>query len=133
VVELNRAIAIAEAQGPEAGLEIIDRLSLDEFHYLHAARGELLRRACRLPEAREAYQRARSRPTHMNSTLSNLCVVTPEEILGQPAKRDLSQLTALVKTRLKRMQYRPGFLDGFLSGTGLDFTPFATPPLKILS
>jgi len=58
VVELNRAIAIAEAQGPEAGLEIIDRLGLDEFHYLHAARGELLRRACRLPEAREAYQRA---------------------------------------------------------------------------
>jgi RNA polymerase sigma-70 factor (ECF subfamily) len=58
VVELNRAIAIAEAQGPEAGLDIIDRLALGEFHYLHAARAELLRRAGRLPEAREAYQRA---------------------------------------------------------------------------
>jgi RNA polymerase sigma-70 factor, ECF subfamily len=58
VVELNRAIAIAEAQGPEAGLDIIDRLALDEFHYLHAARAELLRRAGRLPEARQAYQRA---------------------------------------------------------------------------
>jgi RNA polymerase sigma-70 factor, ECF subfamily len=58
VVELNRAIAIAEAHGPDAGLEIIDRLALDDFHYLHAARGELLRRAGRTHDARAAYQRA---------------------------------------------------------------------------
>jgi RNA polymerase sigma-70 factor, ECF subfamily len=58
VIELNRAIAIAEAQGPQAGLDIIGRLALDEFHYLHAARADLLRRAGRLPEARQAYQRA---------------------------------------------------------------------------
>lgn len=58
VVELNRAIAVAEAQGPDAGLEIIGRIRLDNLHYLHAARGELLRRAGRVTEARAAYQRA---------------------------------------------------------------------------
>ncbi|KAB2350212.1 RNA polymerase sigma factor [Actinomadura rudentiformis] len=58
VVDLNRAIAIAETHGPQAGLDIIDRLALQDFHYLHAARGELLRRAGRVPEARTAYERA---------------------------------------------------------------------------
>jgi RNA polymerase sigma-70 factor, ECF subfamily len=58
VVELNRAIAVAETEGPDAGLAIIDRISLDNLHYLHAARGELLRRAGRIAEARAAYQRA---------------------------------------------------------------------------
>jgi RNA polymerase sigma-70 factor, ECF subfamily len=58
VVELSRAVAIAEAQGPEAGLHIVDRLDLDDYHYLHATRGELLRRLGRTPEARDAYQRA---------------------------------------------------------------------------
>ncbi|MEV4896590.1 DUF6596 domain-containing protein [Nonomuraea sp. NPDC055795] len=58
VVELNRAIAIAQTRGPEAGLEIIDRLPLQDFHYLHAARGELLDRAGRTGEARAAYERA---------------------------------------------------------------------------
>ena len=58
VVELNRAVAIAEAQGPQAGLAIVDRLSLDDYHYLHATRGELLRRVGRPREARESYRRA---------------------------------------------------------------------------
>ena len=58
MVELNRAIAIAEAQGPEAGLAIIDRLELDEFRYMHSTRGELLRRLGRSDEARDAYRRA---------------------------------------------------------------------------
>jgi RNA polymerase sigma-70 factor, ECF subfamily len=58
VVELNRAIAVAEAQGPEAGLEIVDRLPLDDFRYLHSTRGELLRRLGRAEEAAEAYRRA---------------------------------------------------------------------------
>src|SRR5262249_20596917 len=40
VVELNRAIAIAEEQGPEAGLGILESLPLEDFHYLHAARAE---------------------------------------------------------------------------------------------
>jgi hypothetical protein len=50
--------------------------------------------------------------SHLKRSLANL------------AKRNISQLTALVKTRLKRMQYRPGLLDGFLASTGLDLTPF---------
>jgi RNA polymerase sigma-70 factor (ECF subfamily) len=58
VVELNRAIAVAEDKGPEAGLQILDHLPLDEFHYLHSTRGELLRRLGRTSEARAAYQRA---------------------------------------------------------------------------
>jgi hypothetical protein len=47
-------------------------------------------------------------------------VVTPEKILANLAKRNIAQLTALVKTRLKRMQYRPDLLDGFLASTRLD-------------
>jgi putative transposase len=39
-------------------------------------------------------------------------------------KHNITQLTALVKTRLKRMQYRVGLLDGFLASTRLDLTPF---------
>jgi RNA polymerase sigma-70 factor (ECF subfamily) len=58
VVELNRAIAVAEEQGPEAGLAIADGLALDDYHYLHATRGELLRRLGRTGEARDAYHRA---------------------------------------------------------------------------
>ena len=58
VVELNRAIAVAEVQSPEAGLEIVERLPLEDFHYLHATRGQLLRRLGRAEEARDAYRRA---------------------------------------------------------------------------
>jgi putative transposase len=47
--------------------------------------------------------------------------------LANLVKRDLGQLTALAKTRLRRMQYRPGLLEGFLAGTGLDLTPFRNP------
>jgi RNA polymerase sigma-70 factor (ECF subfamily) len=59
VVELNRAIAIAEIEGPEAGLRIVDQLGLDDFRYLHATRAEFLRRLGRADEARDAYRRAR--------------------------------------------------------------------------
>jgi RNA polymerase sigma-70 factor (ECF subfamily) len=58
VVELNRAVAIAEADGPEAGLAIADALPLDSYRYLHSTRGELLRRLGRLTEAGDAYRRA---------------------------------------------------------------------------
>jgi RNA polymerase sigma-70 factor (ECF subfamily) len=58
VVELSRAVAVAEADGPEAGLGIVDRLGLEEYHYLHATRGELLRRLGRSADARDAYRRA---------------------------------------------------------------------------
>ena len=58
VVELNRAIAVAEIDGPEAGLAILDRLDLDHYRYFHSTRAELLRRAGRDGEARLAYRRA---------------------------------------------------------------------------
>jgi RNA polymerase sigma-70 factor (ECF subfamily) len=58
VVELNRAIAVAEEQGPEAALAIVDRLALEDYRYLHATRGELLSRLGRTTEARDAYRRA---------------------------------------------------------------------------
>jgi len=58
VVELNRAVAVAEADGPEAGLRIVDRLDLEDYRYLHSTRGELLRRLGRLDEAGDAYRRA---------------------------------------------------------------------------
>jgi RNA polymerase sigma-70 factor (ECF subfamily) len=59
VVELNRAIAVAETEGPEAGLLIVDQLGLDEFRYLHSTRGELLRRLGHIDEAQDAYRLAR--------------------------------------------------------------------------
>jgi RNA polymerase sigma-70 factor, ECF subfamily len=58
VVELSRAVAVAEADGPEAGLAIVDRLALEDYRYLHSTRGELLRRLGRTAEARDAYRRA---------------------------------------------------------------------------
>jgi RNA polymerase sigma-70 factor (ECF subfamily) len=58
VVELSRAVAVAEADGPQAGLDIVDRLALDDYRYLHSTRGELLRRLGRTAEARDAYRRA---------------------------------------------------------------------------
>ena len=58
VVELSRAVAVAEADGPAAALAIVERLDLDGYHYLHATRGELLRRLGRIDEARDAYERA---------------------------------------------------------------------------
>jgi RNA polymerase sigma-70 factor (ECF subfamily) len=60
VVELNHAVAIAEAGRVEAGLALAERLKpqLDGYHYLHAARAELLRRLDRTAEARAAYEQA---------------------------------------------------------------------------
>ena len=58
VVELNRAAAMAEAGEVEAALELVERLELDRYHYLHATRAELLRRLDRTDEARAAYGRA---------------------------------------------------------------------------
>jgi len=58
VVELSRAVAVAEEQGPQAGLDIVDRLALEDYRYLHSTRGELLGRLGRTDEARDAYRRA---------------------------------------------------------------------------
>jgi len=58
VVELNRAVAVAEAGDVEGALALVDRLELDRYHYLHATRAELLRRLDRIADARAAYERA---------------------------------------------------------------------------
>ncbi|MEU4625749.1 sigma-70 family RNA polymerase sigma factor [Actinoplanes sp. NPDC023801] len=60
IVRLNRAVAVAEVDGPGAGLTEIDRLDgvLDGYHAFHAARADLLRRLGRGGEARSAYDRA---------------------------------------------------------------------------
>ena len=58
VVELNRAIAVAEADGPEAGLALVDRLDLDGYQYFHSTRADLLRRLGRANEAQSEYERA---------------------------------------------------------------------------
>jgi RNA polymerase sigma-70 factor (ECF subfamily) len=58
IVEMNRAIAIAEIHGPEAGLAILDTLELDDYRYFHSTYAHLLRRAGRRGDAHQAYQRA---------------------------------------------------------------------------
>jgi len=69
----------------------------------------------------------RFRVTRMSANPVELVWSHLKRSLANLAKRNLSQLTALIKTRLKRMQYRPGLLDGFLASTGLDLTPFCNP------
>jgi RNA polymerase sigma-70 factor, ECF subfamily len=58
VVAMNRAIAVAELEGPEAGLVLLDGLELDDYRYYHSTRADLLRRLGRDDEARAAYTRA---------------------------------------------------------------------------
>jgi RNA polymerase sigma factor (sigma-70 family) len=58
VVELNHAVAVAEAGDPGAALRAVERLDLDGYQYFHSTRGELLRRLGRGDEARAAYRRA---------------------------------------------------------------------------
>jgi RNA polymerase sigma-70 factor (ECF subfamily) len=57
-VALNRAVVVAEVQGPEAALALVERLDLDRFHLFHAIRADLLRRLGRAVEARQAYATA---------------------------------------------------------------------------
>jgi RNA polymerase sigma-70 factor, ECF subfamily len=60
VIELNRAVAVAMADGPDAGLALMEPLAdeLERYHLFHAARADLLRRSGRSDEAKLAYQRA---------------------------------------------------------------------------
>lgn len=70
VVAMNRAIAVAERDGPEAGLELLEPLDLERYHLWHAARAVLLDRLGRHDEARAAHARA-------------------AELAANPAERDL--------------------------------------------
>ena len=62
VIELNRAVAVGMAEGPAAGLEVVDRLmdepSLKNYHHLPAVRGDLLVKLGRLEEAGPEFERA---------------------------------------------------------------------------
>ncbi|HEX4220667.1 MAG TPA: sigma-70 family RNA polymerase sigma factor [Acidimicrobiales bacterium] len=61
VVSLNRAVAIAELDGPEAALALVDQLDLDRYYLFHAIRADLLRRVDRRDDAMAAYQAAIAR------------------------------------------------------------------------
>jgi hypothetical protein len=77
--------------------------------------------ADRRPELADGLPDAALRASELNPVepvWSNL-----KRSLANLVTQDIGQLTALVKTRLRRMQYRPGPLDGFLAKTGLDLTP----------
>ncbi len=85
VVELNRAVAVGEAEDAAAGLAIADRLPLDDYRYLHATRGELLRRLGRTEEARTALrQRPRTDARRRRAAAA-----------GAPARRPRGVLTNL--------------------------------------
>ena len=58
IVALNRAVAVAELDGPEVALALIDRLPLTSYHHWHAARAEFLRRLGRSAQAKQAYDAA---------------------------------------------------------------------------
>jgi RNA polymerase sigma-70 factor (ECF subfamily) len=61
VVALNRAVAVAELEGPAAGLALVDALDLEPYHLFHAVRADLLRRLSRDAEAAAAYEAALQR------------------------------------------------------------------------
>jgi RNA polymerase sigma-70 factor (ECF subfamily) len=61
VVALHRAVAVAEVEGPDPALSLVDGLDLEGYHLFHAIRADLLRRLGRHAEAAEAYQAAIAR------------------------------------------------------------------------
>jgi RNA polymerase sigma-70 factor (ECF subfamily) len=96
VVALNRAIAIAEVEGPRAALTTLDEIAsdLDSYHLLHAARGTMLRRLGQRNAAREAFERA----AHLAAT------ETDRRFLAQQIE-ELAEDGAL-------MEHRPGRSTG---------------------
>ncbi|MCA1692187.1 MAG: RNA polymerase sigma factor, partial [Actinobacteria bacterium] len=58
VVALNRAVAVAEVEGPDTALALLDTLDLDRYHLFHATRGDFLDRLGRPVEAATALERA---------------------------------------------------------------------------
>jgi RNA polymerase sigma-70 factor (ECF subfamily) len=80
VVALNRAVAVAEVEGPEAALALVEELDLDGYHVFHAVRADLLRRVGREQEAAAAYYAAlgltgnAAERAFLESRRSRLCV-----------------------------------------------------------
>jgi RNA polymerase sigma-70 factor (ECF subfamily) len=58
IVELNRAVAVAEVEGPEVALRIVDGLGLGDYRYMHSTRAQFLRLLGRTDEAADAYRRS---------------------------------------------------------------------------
>ncbi|MCE7001539.1 RNA polymerase sigma factor [Kibdelosporangium philippinense] len=83
VVALNRAVAVAEVDGPAAALSLVDELELDKFHLFHAIRANLLTRLGRIAEAEVAYEQAIERAAN-----------APERDHLRRAKQTLSGSTA---------------------------------------
>ena len=81
VVTMNRAIAVAELDGPEAGLALLEHLELDDYRYYHSTRADLLRRLGRDHEARAAYTRA------LELTAGRARAAIPQEPPRQPLER----------------------------------------------
>jgi RNA polymerase sigma-70 factor (ECF subfamily) len=82
VVAMNRAIAVAELEGPEAALALLDHLNLDDYRYYHSTRADLLRRVGRNDDAATSYARA-----------LELTQPGPEQRFLQRRLADLSQTT----------------------------------------
>jgi RNA polymerase sigma-70 factor (ECF subfamily) len=81
VVALNRAVAVAEVQDPEAGLALVDALGLDNYYLFHAIRADLLRRLGRRAEAGAAYQAALARS---GNAAERAYLTLAKEHLAQP-------------------------------------------------
>lgn len=64
IVALNRAVALAEVEGPSSGLAALDELDLETYHLFHAARADLLQRLGRIGDAAKAYEAARATATN---------------------------------------------------------------------
>ena len=88
VVTMNRAIAVAELEGPQAALALLDRLELDDYRYYHSTRADLLRRLGRDDEARDAYARALelTRPGPSVGSSSVASPICPEAPGSVPAR-----------------------------------------------
>lgn len=83
VAALNRAVAVAEVEGPGAGLDIVDGLDLEGFGLFHAIRADLLRRAGRTVDAVQAYERALAlteNAAEQNFLRGRLAEVTPPPV-----------------------------------------------------
>ena len=91
VVELNRAVAVAEAYDPERGLALIDGIELPGYHLLHAARADLLRRLGRRDEAADAYRAALA--LEMNGADRSFLEVRLTEVTGGSRRRSFSAWT----------------------------------------
>ena len=80
VVALHRAVAVAEVEGPQAALDLVDQLDLDGYQMFHAIRADLLRRLGRAGEAARAYEAAIARTR--NAAESGFLERARESLLG---------------------------------------------------